>query len=719
MAKSSPIQSSFNAGELSPQLKGRADLDKYRNGGDLYENFLPQIHGPIRKRPGTRFVNEIKDSSKPGRLIPFEFSTEQAYILEFGDRTLRFYVDGGILLDSMSVIYEIATPYDADDLMGLDFAQSADVVYITHPDYPVYKLSRFAPTNWTIVPIVFNWPPFSDENTTATTITASAVSGASVTLTASASLFEAADVGRFVRLAELAPAKHNPWAPGQAITAGQTRIYLGNVYEATNSATTGARPPIHTKGTESDGVVNWVFLHDGAGYAQITAFTSATVVTASVIRRFPSTAATDQWSFGAWSAKSGYPRCVTFYEDRLWFAGTQAQPQTLWASTTGDYENFKLGTNDDDALNYTINTQDSNTILWTSAGKVLALGTANGEFTISATQISDPVTPTNVSIKPQTNYGSAQDIRPLRIGSSILFVQRANRRLREYTYDFNIDGFVAQNLTVLAEHITKNGVVDLAYQQEPGQVVWAPTANGELLGMTYERAEDVVGWHRHPNGGVVESVAVIPHWDGDQDVMFAIVRRVIDGDTVRYIEYLEKYLTGEYQFYVDSGLTYDGVPATTISGLDHLEGEEVAILADGAVHPRRTVTAGAVTLQAPASVVNVGLPYKAVWQGMPIEAGARDGIAQGKTMRVNNIVMRLFDTGPGLFYGPDEDHMDELHPRNPNMPMNAPVPSFTGDTTFLPWPGEYQQSPQLRIEHRLPTSCTIVALMPQLNTYDR
>ena len=717
MPKASPIQNSFNAGELSPQLKGRADLEKYRNGCEIMENFLPQIHGPAKKRPGTRFVKEVKDSSKFTRLIPFEFSNTQAFAIEFGDETIRFFANGGIVLDGATP-YEIASPYSDDELRDLEYAQSADVIYLAHPNHPPHKLARFGPTNWVIAPVVFNWPPFNDESVGTLTLTPSAVTG-NITITASSSFFVAEDVGSFFKFQETVASRYNQWTQGVSHTAGNRVQWRGNVYEATNAATAGSRPPIHLEGTESDGAVNWTFLHDGAGYAQVTAFTSPTVVNATVIRRLPEAVATTRWSEGAWSTRRGFPRTVTFYEDRLWFAGSNNRPQTLWASVIGDYENHKYGTNDDDALNYTINTQDLNTIQWLSPTKVLAIGTANGEFTLSAQQISDPVTPTNVRITPQTTFGAAESVRPLRIGGSILFLQRAGRKVREYTYNFETDSFVAPNLNVLAEHITGTGVVDLAYQQEPNQIVWAPCACGTLVGLTYERQEDVVGWHRQLVGGAVESVVALPHWDGDQDVLWMIVKREINGNTVRYVEYLEKYLDNEYAFYVDSGLTYDGPPATTISGLDHLEGEELAVLADGAVHPNVTVTSGSVTLQAPASVVNLGLPYKATVVTMPIEAGAADGVAQGKQMRINNIVMRLFRTGAGLYYGSNENRMDELHLRRTNDNMDSPVPLFTGDTKLAPWPGEYQQAPQMRIEHRLPTPCTLVALMPQLNTYDR
>lgn len=716
MAKVSPIQNSFNAGELSPQLRGRTDLEKYRNGCSTLQNFLPQIFGPAQKRPGTRFVRAVKDSTRKVRLIPFEFSATQSVVLEFGHNYIRFHADGGTVL-SVGVPYEVVTTYTEAQLPAINFAQSADVVYLTHPDHPPRKLSRFGATNWTLTDILFNRPPFQSENTTSTTITASASSG-SVTLTASAALFAADWVGVPILFRIIPAAVYDQWTAGVRFLTGAFCHYLGRVYQSGAEGVTGSRPPIHDEGTVSDGVVDWTYLFDESGYATITAYTSTTQVTATVNSTLPTTSATKRWAEGAWSSRRGFPRTVTFYEDRLWYAGSRSDPQTLWASVVGDYENHRYGSEDDDALNYTISTQDLNLITWLSAGKVLAIGTTNGEFTISGNQISDPITPSAVKITPQTTYGCTGAVRPVRVASSVLFVQRAGRKLREYTYNFDIDGYVAPNLTLLAEHITEGGVVDIAYQQEPSQIVWSPRADGELLGMTYERAEDVVGWHRQPVGGDVEAVVALPHWDGDQDVLWMVVKRTVNGSVVRYVEYLEKHLTGSHAFYVDSGLTYDGAATTTITGLSHLEGQTVAILADGSVHPNRVVASGNVTLQRSASVVNVGLPFTAKMVTLPIEAGAQDGTAQGKTQRINGLVVRLNETGPGLFHG-DGETMDELHLRRPTDLMDAPVPLFTGDTESLPFPGGYEKGATMTIEHRLPLPCTIVALMPQLSTYDR
>lgn len=716
MAHVSPINTTFNAGELSPLMRGRVDLAKYGNGCELLENFIPQIAGPARKRPGTRFVREAQNSANRSRLIPFEFSTTQAFAIEFANNVIRFFANGGIVLDGGSP-YSIASPYTSAELAQINFAQSADVIYLVHPNHAPRKLARFGPTNWTLTEVAFTRPPFQDLNLTDTTFTASATTGA-ITVISSVAFFSPTDVGKMFSLAVIPASFYDEWEPAESYVVGKVVQYGGRVYEAQNSGTSGTSPPLHSRGTESDGGVSWKYLNDGTGYFTITGYNSPTSVNATVVQTLPTTDPTSRWARGAWSGADGWPRTVTFYEDRLWLGGSNGFPQTLWASVVGDYENFTAGTRDDDGLNFTINTQDLNTITWLVPGKVLAIGTTSGEFTISANQISDPITPTNVRILPQTTYGCTGAVRPLRIASSILFVQRAGRKVREYTYNFETDSYVAPNLNVLADHITESGIADLAYQQEPSQVVWAPRVDGLLVGLTYERAEDVVGWNRHTLSGVVESVVALPHWDGDQDALWLIVRRTINGVQRRYVEYMEKYRIDALAHFVDSGLTYQGVAVTTVTGLEHLEGREVAILADGSVHPSRTVVGGAVTLQRAASTIVVGLPYTARLRPVKYEAGSQNGTSQGKTQRINGIVIRLHETGPGLWYG-SPSSLDEQNFRSSLDDMDEPVPTFTGDSEILPWPEGYEQGARVQIEHRLPTPCTIVALMPQLSTYDR
>jgi hypothetical protein len=281
-----------------------------------------------------------------------------------------------------------------------------------------------------------------------------------------------------------------------------------------------------------------------------------------------------------------YPSSVSFFEQRLVFAGSNDNPQTLWFSKSGDLENFTTGSNDTDAMVYTIASNKVNAIRYISAQRSLIVGTVGGEFVVSASGTTQPITPTNVQIQKQSSYGSA-NVDAVQIENVTMFLQRAKRKIRELTYNLNIDQYQATDMTLLAEHVTENGITEMAYQQEPDSILWCVRGDGTLIGFTYARAESVMGWHRHIIGGVfgsgqavVESVATIPT-DSNEDEFYMIVKRTINGATRRYVEYLTLFDYGTDQndaFYVDSGLTYSGSAATVISGLDHLEGQSVTIL---------------------------------------------------------------------------------------------------------------------------------------------
>lgn len=795
MPKVSPIQNSFNAGELSPQLEGRTDIQKYGNGCRTMLNMIPKVHGPAQKRPGTRFVKEVRDSSAKTRLIPFEYNTEQAYVLEFSNLKMRVYKDGGAVLETaLSItaitqanpavvtiaghpyangdqvyisgvggmtelngryftvagaaantfqlsgedstshtaytsggtaarVYEITTPYATADLFDIQYAQTADVMYLAHESHHPQKLSRTGHTSWTIADAPLDWPAFLDENVDTThTVTVAAVTGTGVALTSSAALFDADMVGGYFKFTEVLGSKYDQWAAGASVSSGDYRYYNGNLYQSGTTTTTGSRPPIHTSGAESDGAVTWTYIHSGEGYVQVASYTNSTTATCDVISRVPAsvTSGTHRWSQGAWSDYQGYPKAVAFYEQRLWFGGTSLSPQTLWASISGSYEDFQTGTNADSGLSYTIASQEVNAILWLAPGAALAIGTSGAEFIASGSSAENAITPTDVRIVRQSTYGSKR-IRPFRIGRAVLFIQRAGKKVREFTYQFESDAYVAPDMTILAEHITEGGITEVAYQQEPDQIFWCVRSDGTLLGMTYERAEDVIAWHRHEIGGTgaeVESIAVIPHPDGDQDQLWAIVKLTVNSATKRYVVYFEKYYTDADSFFVDVGGTYDGSATTTVSGLDWLEGETVTILADGAAHPDRTVADGAITLARSAEKVQVGLYYEPTIKLMRPDAGAADGTAQGKTKRIHNITFRLYQTGPGLYYGDGTDE-DLLPARDSNDAMDNPVALISGDTSLLSWPGGYETDGTIQIKHKLPFPFTLVAVMPQMVTNDR
>jgi hypothetical protein len=441
--------------------------------------------------------------------------------------------------------------------------------------------------------------------------------------------------------------------------------------------------------------------------------------------------ADDEYQLGAFSDRTGYPACISFFEQRLVFASTAAEPQTLYFSVSGDYTNFTAGVADDSALIYTIGSNQVNVIRYLTSSRVLLVGTSGGEFAVRAGSVDAPITPLNTQIKQQAKYGSA-DIQPLVIGATALFVQREQRKIRELVYNFDTDSYIAPDMTLLAEHITEGSIKEMAYQQEPNNVVWCVLENGKLVAMTYRREEDVVAWHEHILGGdltdggttydygFVESIAAISSGDSTEEEVYVSVKRTVNGSNVRFIERLKPIDFGADvtdAFYVDSGITYDGVAATSITGLSHLEGETVSILADGAVHADKTVSSGSVTLDRSVTKAHVGLPYDSILQTMRIEAGGTEGTAQAKNKRISDIDVRVLSS-VGAKIGPSETDLDIIPFRDSAMSMDNPVPLYTGDK-FIEFPGGYNNDGFVVVKQDQPLPLTILSIYPRLQTFDR
>lgn len=744
MPKASPIQTSFNAGEFGPELDGRVDVGKYGSACSRMENFIPLIQGPARRRSGTRFVAEVKDSADRTWLARFEFNTEQAYVLEFGDLYIRFFTDNGVLESSPGVPLEVVTPWSAANLVNADgtfalsMVQSGDVLYICHPSFAPRKLSRLGATSWTLATLTPEGGPFEDYDPDETiTVYASAATGTGVTLTASSATFASTDVGRLFYLEQKKANAITQWETAKSITANDLRRSDGKTYKALNTATTGNVKPTHTSGAEYDGNsgVQWEFQDPGYGWVQITGYTSSTVVTCTVLSQLPDQVvlvgnATTRWAFGAWGSAPGYPSHVTFFRNRLVFA--RAIDRSLWFSVAGDYENFKDRDSGglitaDSAITLTVESDDSNQIQYLVPAAALIIGTAGGEHTCSEQTDADPFGPANAKVVKASDFGS-RGVQPVRVGESILFVQRSGRKLREISYDALQDGYKSLDMSVLAPHLVPKGktIRQMAYQKEPHSILWVARDDGLLIGFTFNREQYTEppfgGWHRHPVGGsgIVESLVSVPSPGNDRDDLWMVVRRTINGSTKRYVEYMEaEFEAGDDQadaFYVDCGLTYDGSPATTISGLGHLEGKTVDVLADGATHPQEVVASGAITLDRAASVVHVGLPCPAKLATMRTNAGAADGTAQGKTKRITRMKVRLLGTLGGKM-GPSETELDEILFRSSGDAMDAAVPVYTGDKE-LPWRGGYEKDGVVWYVNDQPLPATLVAIMPTVTTQD-
>ena len=755
MAKVSAAKQNFTAGELTQRLFGRTDLGRYDNGATTVENFLVQPHGGLSRRPGTRYIAEVKTSSAKTRLIRFQFNVEQVYVIEMGNNYMRFYKDGGQIVDGSSNAIELTTTYTTAQVPDVKFAQTADVMYLVHPAHPPRKLTRSSHTSWSITDVDLKRGAMLDPNITTTTLLANGRTG-NVNITASASLFTSNDVGRLVQL-------HKGFAKITSITSATVAVAAVQELEdgrtelmptyATNTISFHEGDPDNTGLEHNDRLEDTAgnFIDQGFEVGMrvtltgstsnnfsnllVVAVTDTTLVIApgndlaseaagDNVTLVGSLVADKKWRLGAFFIGS-YPSTVAFYEQRLVFAGTSNQPQTMFFSQSGDFENFEIGTDADDGLQYTIGSNEVNVIRYLVSSSQLVVGTSGGEFVVRASGFDEPLTPTNTQIKQQTTFGSAP-IQPLLIGNSTLFIQRAKRKLRELAFSSESDSYVAPDMTILAEHITEGGIEEMAYQQEPDSVAWLVRADGVLACMTFRREEQVVAWHRHIIGGsfgsgnaVVESVATIPG-DIDEDQVWVIVKRTINGATKRYVEYLSGFDFGTdvgNAFFVDSGLTYSGSAATTISGLNHLEGQSVAILADGAAHANKTVSSGSITLDRSVTKAQIGLPFTSKLETLRIDAGSAMGSSQGKNKRIGEVTVRLFRT-VGLKIGTSSTELDTIPFRSSSDNMDTALSLFTGDKT-AEFNGGYDDDATITIVQDLPLPMTILAIFPTLSVFDK
>ena len=363
-----------------------------------------------------------------------------------------------------------------------------------------------------------------------------------------------------------------------------------------------------------------------------------------------------------WNATDKYPRAITFHQQRLWFGGTTAKPQSIFGSKTDDFEDFTVGTNDADALEYAIASYKVNQVQWMSSTEVLLVGTAGGEFKVSGGNAA--LTPSNVQVTRQTSYGG-KNVQPRHVGYQTLFVQATGTSVRSYEYAWNQDVYESEDLTFLAEHIGKKGIKDMAYQLVPDSILWVVCNDGTLAGLTYDKGRKIVGWHQHTTDGTFESVAVVPQATVDQ--VWVIVRRTVNSVTKRYVEYIDPNL------HVDSALTYSGSAVTTLSGLTHLEGKTVSILGDDAVYPNTAVSSGAISVATSFVKADVGLKFTSTLQTLPVEGGNASGSAQGVRKRFNEIYVRLHES----FYPKINGIMPPV--RTPSTDMGRPEPKTTGD----------------------------------------
>ena len=836
----------FSKGELSPRLKGRIDFKGYFQGCETVKNMVVLPQGGLTRRPGTLFADTVKDQARAAHLVPFQFSVTQAYMLEFGHLYIRVYRDraqvtnelvvtgaadngaglirltvastaglyslntatvasvGGVpnatgtwvitvisattfdLVGSTfaglytsggtaSAIVEIPTTYTESELQALEFTQSADTLYICHPLHAPATLGRSSNTNWTLTTLAIKDGPYLPVNTTATTLTAGASSGAT-TLTASSVVginptssstgrgFLATDVGRIVRIGAT-------W--GWALITGWTSTTQVNI----------------------------------TVQAAVTNGAAGTV----------STGAETAWRLGKWSDTTGWPWLTTFWQQRLFFVGTNNQPNAIEGSQTGDFPNFAPTKSDGSvidtsALSWIMSDDQVNAARWLSAAgsaqaMQLGIGTDGSEHILQAATTAQALTPTSVQAYRETTLGAVAYSNALRIGKAVLFANFSARKIIEWQFNWQVNGYQGTDKTVNSEHITRGGIVDMVYQKNPYGVVWCILDDGSLIGMTYLPEQEVLAWHRHQLGGdyyggppIVEGVACMPGTGGTFDELWMIVKRTINGSVTRYIEVMEKYFDAQPQeqaVFMDSslssavvhpaatltpsamtgaGTTFTataGTPfvsgdvgsiirlnggvaivtaftdsthvvgtwysdatnlapstsgnwsmtpqATTFSGLTHLPLEDVQILGDGADFGVVTVSAGGVATlpTGKASFATIGLPMTYQMVTMPFEPiRAAATTTQGRTKTIATLYLRLLES-LGCNIGRKitdpmtaaVEHKVEALQTRSAANMIGQPPPLFTGLYRLPLPGGHDMEGQIEVNGSGPYPLTVLALV--------
>jgi hypothetical protein len=549
-------------------------------------------------------------------------------------------------------LYEIPNPFAAADLFDIHFVQSADVLTLVHPSYAPLELRRIGATNWQTLN-----PSFTAPANSITSVTYTDQSGA-------------------------APGAA---APGISFAYVVTTVAVNTLEESVASATSGNfGTNLTTAGNYVKGVIvdsaptanaryyvyKKVTLFPTSGYASSNGFYGFICqaqkdpdtgtyyfldnnIAPDVSRTPPIADAT-----AAFATSGNYPGAVGYFQQRRLLAGTTNAPQTFWGTRTGTESNmsYNIPVTSDNRLNVRIASREASTIRHIVAAGQLLLLTATAEWRCNA--VGDVLTPASINIAPQS-YVGASNVQPVVVNNLVLYGAARGGHVRELSYAWQASSFISADISLMAPHLFDYLTLsDMAYSKGPIPALWCISSSGYLLGMTYVPEQEVAAWHWHDTAasGVFESCAVIT--ESSEDYLYVLVRRTINGSTKRYVERLHTryFATLADAFYVDCGLTYSGAPATTITGLTHLEGQAVNVLADGAVISGKTVSGGQITLSVAASKVTVGLPITAQMQTPPFVAQVDGAFAQGRQMNVNKIAVRVYNSA-GFYAGPDFNNL--------------------------------------------------------------
>lgn len=672
----------FTGGEISAwQLSARYDIAKYKTACKKLRNFICELHGDLRRRPGTIFCEDL---GSPAVLIPFQFSVDptQNYALVFQDEKIRIAQGTGFVL-SGGLPVEVVSPYQEADLFSISYAQSGDLVYLAHKNYTLRKLIRSSHTAWALTEV-----GFSPSIPSPTGVTAAYSSSGSYTL-------------RYVVCAENATGEISLMGtPGADTTAKHPNDWLIDEY-------------CTVRWNPVTGAVRYLIYREEGGYFGLVGVAEGQAADTFKDIKFDADTTDTPPEAADYFDDGNNPSLVGFHEQRLMLAAGANQPQAFYGSKTGSFEDWSKSRplKDDDPIKFIIASGSIDAVQWMASFGSLLLGTGGVEYKAQSGDAA--LTPTNIQIKAQSYWGSAP-LRPLIIGNSVLHVQRQGSRVRDLFFSLEKDGYAGNDLSVLAPHLFDGySIKQWCYQQAPGSVVWAVRDDGMLLGMTYMKEHEIWGWHPHETQGDFTSICSTS--GSLEDTVWLVVKRTINNSTKYYLEKMATKWRAEdgieEAVFLDCAGTYRGSPASYITGLSFLEGCTVDALVDGAPVRNLTVEGGGLHLPREGSVVHVGLPFTSLMIPNTPEADTQQGTTLGAKKAYGRCVLRIIDS-VGAKYGPDEDNLFDM-PFTPGNWGEAVQPE-SGDRTFTP-AGGFGTTESICIAQELPLPLTVAALALEMD----
>ena len=700
-------------------------------------------------------------------LFPFKYSHRVAYVVEFSHLKIRLYAQRDLVRkyvvstsgatddepDEAFPPLELSSPYTYNDLWDDDelcckiqTIQHSDIMYIFNANHPIMLLKRYANDDWRLEELELRNGPFLSMNTSETMISVTEKTGATQ-LTASDDIFAATDVGRLVRLRVLDD-DTKPWSAGVNVEAMEIRSSDNKYYMAVGTGQTGAIKPVHSEGTRSDGSISWQYVHDGIGIVKITEFTDAQHVMAQVVSRLPDALenGTVCWEFGMIHQGTAYPISGAFFRNRFAFLLNSETGPNVCLSYSGDYNNFAdmdCGeATAETAITVPVLSTEFNEGKWLYARDALFVGTGAAEFYIDAITSSQAMASDNIRISQISTVGS-KAIMPVAIGAHVLFVDRYGLSLRDLMYNYYNDGYDQTDVSILGKHLFQSRIVSMAYQEVPDKVLWCLVGDGSLAAITFSSEQEVAAFSRHDVSGSIESLTVIPNLEDNRDELWVEVQRVINSTYLRSVEWMDNGLPQtvpvsqlwsdnlevknnqealymrQNAVYLDAAVVFDKSSddqTNELSGLNHLEGKEVSLYADGVVLPAQVVYNGKINVPKSVSHLVVGLKICSQFIPQNIYIPNEYGSGIGQKQRINHVLLTLYLSGGGQI-GENENSLTDILYRKTDAPMNAPQELFTGNKEIL-FNGSTTQNEQAAtflIQTNSPLPLNILAIVPYLD----